>query len=160
MLDHISQVALFVTLIPHKKCCPPRCNLPPHPPNSHSHYPLPPLLCLTATSLCITGTRVTMNTFEFYSNTNTDDVQDYVASAPWPDSPWATGDSYTSVPQSTHPDLISNPGYLSTADPFVPELNATDFGAFTLAPTTEMGMFTNLQTTQLDYPYQVSNQHV
>jgi hypothetical protein len=98
-----------------------------------------------------------MNTFE-YSNTNTDDVQDHVTSAPWPDSLWAMGDSYTSVPQSTHPDLISTPGYLSTA---VPDLNATDYAAFTLAPTTEMmGMFTNLKTTQVDYAHQVSNQNV
>jgi len=101
-----------------------------------------------------------MNTF-YYSNTNTDDVQDHVASAPWPDSPWATGDSSTSVPQSTHPDLMSISGYLSTVGPYdVPDLNAADYAAFTLAPTTEMGIFTNLPTTQVDYAYQVSNQHV
>jgi hypothetical protein len=100
-----------------------------------------------------------MNTFALYSNTNTDDVQDDLASAPWPESPWATQDySYTLVPQSTHPDLISTPGYLPTAGPYVP--NATDYAAFALGPTTGMGMFTNLPTTQVDYAYQVSNQHI
>ncbi len=95
-----------------------------------------------------------MNTFEFYSKP--DDVQGDVASAPWPDSPWAMGDySYTSLPQSTHPaDLIST--QLSNAGPYVPDFNATNYAASTLTPTTEMGMFTNLPTTQVDYTYQVS----
>jgi hypothetical protein len=101
-----------------------------------------------------------MNTFEFYSNTNTDDVQDAsdVASAPW--AMPVGGDSYTSVPQSTHPDLISTPGHFSTAGPHVPDFNAADYPAFTLAPTTEMGIFTSLPTTPVDYTYQVSNQHL
>jgi hypothetical protein len=102
-----------------------------------------------------------MNTFEFYSNTNTDDVQDHVASTPWPNSPWAMGDdSSTSVPQSTHRDLTSTPGYLSTVGQRIPDLNATGYAAFTLAPTTEMGMFTNLPTTQVDYAYQLINRQV
>ncbi|KAF8501782.1 hypothetical protein F5888DRAFT_1270284 [Russula emetica] len=96
-----------------------------------------------------------MNTFEFYPNSNTDDVQDDIASAPWPDSPWSMGDcSYTSAPQSTHPDLASTPEYLSTAEPYFPDINATDYVAFTLAPATEMEMFTNLPTTQGDCAYQ------
>lgn len=90
---------------------------------------------------------------------NTFDVQDDVASAPWPDFPWAMGDySHTSVPQNTHLDLIPTPGYLSTAGPYVPDFNATDYATFTLSPATEMGMFTNLPTTQVDYAYRVSNQ--
>ena len=68
--------------------------------------------------------------------------------------------SYTSVPQNTHPDLIPTPGYLSTASPYVPDFNATDYAAFTIAPTTEMGMFTNLLTIQVDYAYRVNNRHV
>jgi hypothetical protein len=142
----------LVTLIPIKKLCPSQSNLPPHPLNSHSHSPHPPS-CVQQLSA---SRAITMNTFEFYSNA--DDVQDGVASAPWPDSPWAMG--YTSVPQSTHPDLISIPGHLSNVGPYIPDLNATNYAAFTLTPTTEMGMFTNLPTTQVDYTYQVSNQQV
>jgi len=90
-----------------------------------------------------------MNTFQFYSNTSTEDVQDD-----------AVGDyPYISVPQGTHPDLISTPGYLSPAEPYVPNFNATDYAAFTLPLATEMGMYMNLSTTQVDYAY-VSSQHV
>jgi hypothetical protein len=53
--------------------------------------------------------------------------KDVAASATWPDPLWATGNqSYTSVPQSTHPDLISTPGYLSTAGPCVGSSTWTD----------------------------------
>jgi hypothetical protein len=41
-------------------------------------------------------------------------------------------------------DIHSRIQYLSTAGSYVPDLNATDYAVFTLAPTTEMGMFTNL----------------
>jgi hypothetical protein len=102
-----------------------------------------------------------MNTFEFYSNTNTDDVQDDVASAPLPVFPWAMEDySCTFLPQSTHPDLIPTPGYLSTAGPYLPDFNATDYAALAPTPTTEMGMFTSLLTRQVDYAHPVSNQYV
>jgi hypothetical protein len=53
--------------------------------------------------------------------------KDDAASATWPDPLWATGNqSYTSVPQSTHPDLISTSGYLSTAGPCVGSSTWTD----------------------------------
>ena len=89
-----------------------------------------------------------MNTFQFYSNP-TDDVQD-----------GAVGDyPYISVPQSTHPDFISTPGYPAPAEPYVPNFNATNYAAFTLPPATGMGTYTNPSLTQVDYAY-VSSQHV
>ena len=103
-----------------------------------------------------------MNIFEHYS-TNDDIFQDNVALAPWPNSPWAMEDySYTpeSVPQSTHPALTPAPGYIPTVGQHLSDFNAAGHAAFTLAPTTEMGMFTNLPTTQVDYTDLVSNQHI
>src|SRR6266576_1609274 len=64
-----------------------------------------------------------------------------------------------SVSQSTHPDLMFTLGYLSTARSYVPDFNATDYPAFTLAAAAEVWTFTNLPT-QVDYTYQVNNQHV
>jgi len=131
-------------------------NRPPHLPNLSSS--------LTTSSPLVSPTvsvphAITMNNPEFYSNS------DDVTSAPWPNppDPWAMGDySYTSVPQSTHPDFTSTPGYLSTAGgPYVPDFNAADDAAFTLALMTdsETGPFTNLPT-RVDCAYRVSKQHI
>ena len=91
---------------------------------------------------------------ESYSN------NDDVASASWPDPLWTMGD-YPDVPvlQDTQLDLISTEGYPSTASPYIPDFNTADDPAFTLAPTTELGAFTNPQT-QVDHTYQVSIQRV
>ena len=125
--------------------------------------PTPSLHTLTSCVQQVSVSRaITMNTFEFefYSNTNTDYIQD-VASAPWFGSPRAMGDCpSTSMPQSTHSDLMSTSGCLSAARKYVPDFNPTEYEGFTLVPTTEMVTFTNLPTTQGDYAYQVSNQHV
>jgi hypothetical protein len=70
------------------------------------------------------------------------ELTDADVTALWSDLLRAAGSSsHASVPQSTHRELISAPSQL----PFYP--------AFTPAPTTSMGMFTNL-TTQ---PYLVSS---
>jgi hypothetical protein len=96
-----------------------------------------------------------MNYSESYSK------KDDVASTTRPDPPWATGNySHTLVPQSTHPDLISTPGYVPTVRPYIPNFNATDNAAFTLTPTTEMEMSMNLLTTQVDFTSKVSCQCV
>lgn len=100
-----------------------------------------------------------MNTVEFHSNTDNSQLDG--ASASWPDSSWTMGEySYTSVPQGTNSGLISAPVDLSMVGPCVLDFNTTGYAAFIPAPTTEMGMFTNLPTAQVDYAYQVSNQHV
>jgi hypothetical protein len=85
-----------------------------------------------------------MNNSDFYSN------KCDVASATWPDP---------LVPQGTHLDLVSDPGYPSTTGSYVPDFNAAGDAAFSLAPTTEMGAFANL-STQFDITNQVSNQCV
>jgi hypothetical protein len=92
------------------------------------------------------------------SYSNTDDF----ASATWP-NPWAMGDyahyPNLSVPQSTYPDPVSAPGYPSTAGPnHVPDFNAADDAALSLAPTAEMGAFA--LPIQADYTNQVSSQCV
>jgi hypothetical protein len=98
-----------------------------------------------------------MNNSESYSN------KDDLASATWPNPLWAMGDypyhPYPSVPQSTHLDLVSDPGYPSTAGTYVPDFNVANDAAFSLAPATEMGAFADL-LTQLDSINQVSNQRV
>ncbi|KAF8504851.1 hypothetical protein F5888DRAFT_1659093 [Russula emetica] len=57
---------------------------------------------------------------------------------------------YPPVPQSTYPDLVSASGYPSTAGTYLPDylpnFNAADDAAFSLAPTTEMRAFANLPT--------------
>ena len=86
-----------------------------------------------------------MNNSDSYSN------KDGVSSVTWPISLGATGDypyPYLSVPQSTHPGLVSAPGS-STATSYVPDFNVADDEAFSFAPTTEMGAFANL-LAQLD----------
>jgi hypothetical protein len=98
-----------------------------------------------------------VNNSDFYPN------KDNATSATWPDLLSATGDypyyPDLSVPQSTHLDLVSDPGYPSTTGSYVPDFNVADDAAFSLAPTTEMGAFTNL-LTQLDFTIQVSDQCV
>lgn len=84
-----------------------------------------------------------MNNPDSYSN------KDNIASATWSDPLWAMGDylyPYLSVPQSTHPDPVSAPEYPSTARSYVPDFNAANDAAFSLAPTIEMGAFSNLPT--------------
>ena len=89
--------------------------------------------------------------------------KDGVASFSWPDPHWAVGGypyhQHLSVPQSTHPELISAPGYASNVgwpgSYHVPDLNATNDGTFSLAPTIEMGAFANLPT-QVDFTNPVS----
>jgi hypothetical protein len=95
-----------------------------------------------------------MNTSESHSN------KDELTSAIWPSPLWAMGDAsypYSPVPQSTHPDLVSGPGYPSTAGTYLPGFNAAEDGAPSVAPTPEMGAFADL-LTQLDGTDQVSNQ--
>ena len=95
-----------------------------------------------------------MNNSDSYSN------KDDVASATWSNPLWASGGyPYPSVPQNTHPGLVSAPGYPSTAGSYVPDFNATDDAAFSLAPTTELGAFVNPRT-QADFTNQVSSQCV
>ena len=95
-----------------------------------------------------------MNNSDSYSN------KDDVASATWSNPLWALGDyPYLSVPQNTHPGLVSAPGYPSTAASYVPNINATDDAAFSLGPTTKTGAFENLRT-QVDFTNQVSSQCV
>ena len=86
-----------------------------------------------------------MNNPDSYPN------KDGVSSATWHIPLCATGDypyPYLSVPQSTHPGLVSGPGS-STATPYVPNFNTADDAAFSFAPTTEMGAFADL-LAQLD----------
>ena len=77
-------------------------------------------------------------------------------------NPWAMGDylyePYLSVPQSTYPDPVPAPGYPSPAGSFVPEFNAADDAAFSLAPTSEMESFA--LPVQADFENQVSSQCV
>ena len=94
-----------------------------------------------------------MNYYGSYSN------KDDVASATWPDH-WAMGDYLypnISVPQSTYPDPVLG-GYPSTAGSYIPNFNAADDAAFSLAPTTEMEEFANLpiQADFRDFTNQVS----
>jgi len=67
---------------------------------------------------------------------------------------------YPPVPQSTYPDLVSASGYPSTAGTYLPDylpnFNAADDAAFSLAPTTEMRAFANLAVPQSTYPDLVS----
>ena len=96
-----------------------------------------------------------MSNSESYSN------KDDVSSATWPIPLCATGDypyAYLSVPQSTHPDLVSAPGS-STATSYVPDFNAAYDAAFSLIPTTEMGTLANM-VSQSDFTNLVSNQCV
>ena len=93
---------------------------------------------------------ITMNYSEPYTN------KDDLTSETWPGSLWDY--QYCpqpSVPQSTHPDLVSHPEH-PTAGSY-PDFNAAHDAAFSLAPTTEMGAFANLPT-QVDFTNQVSNQ--
>ena len=86
-----------------------------------------------------------MNNSDSYPN------KDGVSPATWPIPLGATGDytyPYLSVPQSTHPGLVSVPGS-STATSYVPDFNTADDAAFSFAPTTEMGGVANL-LAQLD----------
>jgi hypothetical protein len=98
-----------------------------------------------------------MNNSDSYPN------KDGVVSATWPDLLCAMGDypyyAYRSVPQSTYPGRVYAPGYPSTSRSFIPDLNAANDAAFSLAPTTEMGAFANLPT-QADCTSQVSSQYV
>jgi hypothetical protein len=48
------------------------------------------------------------------------------------------------MPKSTYPDLVSAPGYPTTAGSFVPNFNTANDAAFSLAP--EMGALANLPT--------------
>ena len=83
-----------------------------------------------------------MNNSEFYTN------KDGIASATWPDP---VGDyPHPSVPQGTHPDLVSAPECPSTAGSYVPDLNA--------AGDVER-VFADL-LAQVDCVIQVSNQCV
>ncbi len=93
------------------------------------------------------------------SHPNTDNVAS--GSLPWPDSFSATGDyPYVSAPQSTHPDLVSAPGYFPTSGSYIPDFNAAHDAAFTPTPTIEMGAFPNPPTQEVDHTYQVSKRHV
>ena len=91
-----------------------------------------------------------MNYSEPYTN------KDDLTSETWPGSLWDY--QYCpqpSVPQSTHPDLVSGPEYHTSGS--YPDFNTADDAAFSLAPMTEMGAFANLPT-QLDVTNKVSNQ--
>ena len=75
---------------------------------------------------------------------------DIASTATWP-NPWAQGDylydPYPSVLCGTHPDPASTPGYSPTGS-YTPNVNAADDAAFSLAPTTEMGVFANQVSSQ------------
>ena len=80
-----------------------------------------------------------MNYTVFYSN------EDNVAS---PDLLLPMGDNtypYIPVPQNTLPGPITDPGP-STSGSYVPDFNAADDAANSLALTTEMGAFADLPT--------------
>ncbi|KAF8481782.1 hypothetical protein DFH94DRAFT_681140 [Russula ochroleuca] len=85
---------------------------------------------------------------------NSDSTDVDAATAPWPDLFEAMRDhSDTSFLQSIRGDLtISAPGHLSSAGSDLPNFNAVNDTAFTPAPTTSMGRFTN-STTQTNYTY-------
>ena len=92
----------------------------------------------------------------YYSKSSQASNTDDVAFATWP-NPGAMGDNlyYPNllVPQSTYPD----PGYHSRS--YVPDFNAADDAAFSPAPSTELGAFTDLPM-QADFTNQVSSQCV
>jgi hypothetical protein len=65
--------------------------------------------------------------------------------------------SHPSMLQSIYEELISAPGHPSISGFELPIFNATNDPAFAPAPTTLMGMFTDL-TIQPNYTYLVSRQ--
>jgi hypothetical protein len=138
--------------MPHKNTVLHNLIVPPTPTPTPTFHSLP--FCDLAVSVSRT---ITMNSSESYSN------KDDLALATPPDPVWAIGDypyhPYPSVPQSTHLDLVSDPGYPSTTGSYVPDFNAAGDAAFSLTPTTKMEAFVNLPT-QLDFTNQVSNQCV
>jgi hypothetical protein len=84
---------------------------------------------------------------------NSDPTDAQVAAAPWAELFEAmAGFSDTVLLQSIiHEDLmVSAPGHLSSAGSQLPHFNAVGDTAFTPAPTTSMGAFTNL--TSQSYP--------
>jgi hypothetical protein len=83
---------------------------------------------------------------------NSDQTDAQVAAAPWADLFEAlAGFSDTAFLQSIQEDLmVSAPGNLSFAGSELPHFNAVSDTAFTPAPTTSMGAFTNL--TSQSYP--------
>jgi hypothetical protein len=85
---------------------------------------------------------------------NSDPTDAQVAAAPWAGLFEAmAGFSDTAFLQSIQEDLmVSAPGHLSSSSSELPHFNAVSDTAFTPAPTTSMGAFTNL-TSQ---PYPVS----
>ena len=133
---------------PHKKALSSKSNHFPQPSISHTNSPLPPL--------------VTHHQSQYHAMNNSVSLSndDEVASATWPDPLGAMGDypyySYIPVPQDAYPG-VSAP---STAGSYIPDFDAADDAAFSLAPTTEMGAFGNLPT-QVDFTsHQVSSQCV
>jgi hypothetical protein len=85
--------------------------------------------------------------------------KDGVASLTWPDPHWAIGgypNPNLSVPQSTHLDLTSAPGYTSNAEwpgSYIPDFdfNATNVWALSLDPT-----FANLPEVDFTNPVRVN----
>ena len=91
------------------------------------------------------------------SYSNNDDI----ASTTGP-NPWAMGNylysPYLLVPQSTYPDPVFAPGYPSPTGSYVPNFNAANDAAYSLAPTSEMGAFA--LPIQADFINQVGSQCV
>src|SRR6266576_6721653 len=72
---------------------------------------------------------VTMNNSNSYSNK--DDIASTIGPRAMGDYPYHP---YLSVPQSTYPDLVSTPGYPSTAGSYVPGTSTSLHGALTPSP--------------------------
>ena len=88
---------------------------------------------------------------------NSDSTDAQVAAARWTDlSEALAGFSDTTLLESTHEDLVvSAPGHLSFASLKLHNINVVSDTAFTPAPTTSMGAFTNF-TIQTNHTYPVS----